>query len=176
MACLRKSFSFLKPESIREIRWQGVYGFDGRELNPPLGTNTDQWELKIWSDNDGEPGSQLYSELLDFDEVSNSIAEGSGVGGIMGIDFPRYEFAFTLAAPFEALAGERYWFSILSIAADFEPFFIVIAGYAGETRADGASRRGTDRIINHLLAGVLSEDTSTTTTSTRDRVTSNSPS
>jgi hypothetical protein len=121
------SFRFAKAESIREIRWYGFYFNESdRKLDPTSGSNTKQWELIIWSDQNGSPGTQLYSQTLDFSEVSSE-KDGSVHWG--GLEHDRYHFSWELAAPLETVAGATYWFSVMSRADTFEPTFTVIAGY-----------------------------------------------
>lgn len=127
---MHESFSFSRGESIREIRYYGAYLFETvRSSNPVAGTNTDRWELKIWSDQNGQPGVELYGELVEFDGVARS---KEGKSEWRGVELQRYAFAWELAEPFEAEAGKSYWFSVLSVADEFEPMFVVVAGHKGE--------------------------------------------
>jgi len=127
---IHENFSFSTAESIREIHWGGLYLFENDRLsNPVEGTNTDRWELRIWSDSSGEPATALYTEVLDFDEVSSAL---DGTNEWRGVEIPRYVFGWELAEPFETESGVTYWVSILSIAAEFEPMFVVSEGFGGD--------------------------------------------
>lgn len=127
---IHENFSFPAAESIREIHWRGLYLMENdRSSNPVEGTNTDQWELRIWSDNNGEPGTALYTEVLDFAEVPSAV---DGMNEWRGLEIPRYAFEWELAEPFVTQPGTIYWFSILSLAEEFEPMFVVSEGFGGD--------------------------------------------
>ena len=127
---IHENFSFPAAESIREIHWRGLYLMENdRSSNPVEGTNTEQWELRIWSDNNGEPGTALYTEVLDFAEVPSAV---DGMNEWRGLEIPRYAFEWELAEPFVTQPGTIYWFSILSLAEEFEPMFVVSEGFGGD--------------------------------------------
>lgn len=143
------SFRFAKAQSIREIQWQGFYFNEGdRSLDPVSTTNTNQWELIVYQDQNGTPGSILYRELLNFDEVPHK-ADGSVRWG--ALEHIRYHFSWNLTEPLELEADTTYWFAALSIANTFEPTFTVICGYQSDSGSGPPAEPET--LIPVILAG-----------------------
>ena len=117
------NFSISTTSQVTTFKWYGIY------LNSQLANgapNTSTWDVSIFADNAGAPGSSVYSDGTA--SVSSSLV-GSGVfSGPVDL----YEFTYTFTSPFTAVGGQTYWISPLSQATNFFDFFSWTMGTGGD--------------------------------------------
>jgi hypothetical protein len=115
-----EDFKLASTAHINSVSWHGTY-FDitGGSLNGGA-VNTSSWKVEFWKGDASGPTSQLFSQTYDASKVSRNLV---GSGNFATKPFDLYEFELDLDAAFEALAGETYWFSVVSEAGSFNPIF-----------------------------------------------------
>ena len=119
------NFSLQDTTKITGIRWQGVYADYSTEPanRAPGRTNTDTWEVTIWSNKEGKHHQVIHTETHRGEDVDTALA-----GITARSKFEIYEFHLNFSEPFLAEANTAYWLSILSIADTFDPGFEWTAG------------------------------------------------
>jgi hypothetical protein len=120
------NFTLSSAATINQATWEGVY------LTLPNNTdgasNTTTWAIGIYADNGGIPGTLLSGTTLPSADVSSVVL---GTGTFDGNTVTVYQFTANLTS-FNAAPGTQYWFSPLSEATDFSPYFTWIAGTGGD--------------------------------------------
>jgi hypothetical protein len=112
--------------TINQASWRGMY-LNNADLSN--GTpNTSSWTVGFFADSGGSPGTQLSSTTLTSAQVTSQIL-GSGMFGNNTVTV--FEFTALLTS-FNALGGTHYWFSPVSSATTFSPFFSWIQGTGGD--------------------------------------------
>jgi hypothetical protein len=125
------NFSLSSPAAINGATWFGVY----LDLDPASGglvdgtPNTASWVVRFQADNGGVPGMVLVSTTQPAAQVSTQVV-GTGLLGNSVVTV--YEFSIVFPMPLQAAANTAYWFSPLSLATDFLPFFAWIEGTGGD--------------------------------------------
>ena len=113
-------FSIGHSAHIDSVSWRGTY-FDTSTGQLQGGApNTKTWTVEFWSGNAAGPAARLYSQTYDVSDATRTSAGSASFGALQ---FDLYDFELDLSAAFEALAGETYWFSIVSKADSFSPLF-----------------------------------------------------
>jgi hypothetical protein len=120
------NFTLTTAAEINQATWFGIY------LNPDLtdaSPNTDSWIVRFQADNAGVPGSVLLTTTQPAAQVIRQTA-GTGLFGNNTVTV--YEFTITFPTALHASANTPYWFSPLSRASNFLPFFSWIEGTGGD--------------------------------------------
>ena len=89
-ATVYDNFSFDTPHLITDVHWQGLY------FDPHMQGNITGFNLSIFDDNAGQPGTLAFSEFI------NGTAGETFVGNT---GFPTYDYSTDLAIAFLAKAG-----------------------------------------------------------------------
>jgi hypothetical protein len=121
------NFSLTSAGTINEATWFGIYLnlADGSDATP----DTVSWVIRFQADNAGAPGAVLLSSTQTAAQVTTQ-AVGSGL--FNGNPVTVYEFTAFFATGLDVAANTTYWFSPLSRAPDFSPFFTWIQGTGGD--------------------------------------------
>jgi hypothetical protein len=143
------NFSLSSPATINEATWLGVY----LDVDPASGglvdgtPNTGRWLVRFQADDGGIPGMIL----LTVPQPAQVTAHAIGTGTLGNSPVTVYEFSIVFPTPFHAAANTTYWFSPLSLADNFYPFFAWIEGTGG----DGRSYQTvfTNTIVDPALSG-----------------------
>ena len=110
---------------INHVSWNGTY-FDNTGGAMHGGAlNTDTWTIQFWSGNAAGPSQQLYNQ--DY-AAGNAVRKDMGALNVGGITFERYGFDLDLTLAFDVIAGQSYWFSVMSKSSAFNPVFSWLEG------------------------------------------------
>lgn len=136
------NFTLGSDTTIRSVSWQGTY-LNGSLQNSAV-TNTDFWEIGIYADSSGTPGS-----LLSTTTIANPSASIVGTGSF-GANNPidLYSFTANLSAPIALSAGVQYWFSPLSRT---DSAFIPLFGWSNASTPVDARSYQTDTNGNSFV-------------------------
>jgi hypothetical protein len=116
-ATMYDNFTLGSTNAIDEVLWTGTY-FNPSSPGPIL-----QFTLTFWSDNAGQPGAPLYTDVI------------AGTGNESFLLSPAtYAYDVSLTSPFVATGGTTYWLSIVP-ALGFPPQW----GWNVGTGGDGIS-------------------------------------
>lgn len=126
---------------VGHVSWTGTYfTTSGGALHgaPP---NTGAWTVEFWSGNAAGPLQQLYSQDYSPALVTRTLVQTiDPAGANIGI----YDFDLELGPDFDVVAGQQYWFSVISKSGTFSPFFSWTnadpAGSAFQRMYDGQGR------------------------------------
>ncbi|MFO1328976.1 MAG: hypothetical protein U1F56_16575 [Rubrivivax sp.] len=105
---------------IDQVSWRGTYfTASGGALHgaPP---NTGAWTIEFWSGNAAGPLQQLYSQDYSAALVTRTLAQTIDPAGA---NVNVYDFTLDLTLDFDVVAGQQYWFSVVSKSGTFSPFF-----------------------------------------------------
>ncbi len=104
-------FWFASTTEFNAVSWQGFY-FDGvTPSNDPVPPNTLSWQLGIYANNSGAPGTLLYSETVPQADVQTTFLGNGQHAGTVGV----YSFELGLGEEFSAAGGTTYFISPVSI-------------------------------------------------------------
>ncbi len=149
-------FVLTTTATITSVSWQGIYIPTPATASAPT-PDTTMWQIGFFADNGDFPVAPLSSTSLAVASVTTTFLS-AGTFGSQPVNL--YSFAATLPTGFTAAAGIKYWFSPVSIAASFDPFFswspstAVYDGLTAQTDLNGNSYdRSNDRAFS-LTAGV----------------------
>ena len=131
------SFVLTSSGSVTAVQWQGTYIDHNNLRNNPTPPDASSFTIGIWSDNNGQPGSQITSQTVPI-EACNQTSLGT-VGFNAFNDSTTYQIAFftyraVLPTTFDATAGTRYWISIVGSCSQSTPIW---SWYA--STADGST-------------------------------------
>lgn len=112
-------FTLASAATITSVSWQGIYIPTPPTATAP-GPDTTTWDIGFFSDSGDFPGVQLASAALPAASVTTTFLS-SGTFGSQPVNL--YSFTATLPTGFTAAAGTKYWFSPVSLAPSFDPFF-----------------------------------------------------
>ncbi|MFD1612942.1 PEPxxWA-CTERM sorting domain-containing protein [Sphingomonas tabacisoli] len=150
------NFTLGSTAQIGRVTWQGIYIDQSQTITPGV-PNTINWTIGFFADSSNFPGTELYTITLPAASVT-ATKIGSGSFGASPVDL--YSFSATLPSTFTAVAGTTYWFSPLSLAASFTPFFswspatATVDGLTAQTDTNGNHfNRPNDRAFS-LVAGI----------------------
>ena len=102
------NFSLGSGGTINQVSWVGLYINGSIFLNEP--PNTTSWDIDIYANNSGSPGSLRSDTSLTTAQVTSQTL-GTGIFG--GVTFTMFEFTAGIPA-FDAAPGTTYWFSPFS--------------------------------------------------------------
>ena len=105
---------------IGQVSWRGTYfTASGGALRgaPP---NSGAWTIEFWSGNAAGPLQQLYSQDYSAALVTRQLAQTIDPAGA---NVNLYDFSLDLVLDFDVVAGQQYWFSVVSKSGTFSPFF-----------------------------------------------------
>jgi hypothetical protein len=122
-------FTLASAGTINQVSWVGLYINGTVFLNEP--PNTTSWNIDLYANNAGVPGTVLSDTSLTAAEVTSQVL-GSGTFG--GATFTMYQFTADIP-DFNAAAGTTYWFSPFSENPDESTKFIWVDGTGGTNTA-----------------------------------------
>lgn len=135
------NFQLASDARIDRVRWNGIYLTADAAGFSNAAPNTDTWTVEFWSGTASSPLTRLFTTQVDASAVQRT-ATGSRSFASTQVD--EYAFALDLATPFDVDAGQTYWFSVMSGAASFSPFFSWIQaegdGNSAQVLRDGAGQ------------------------------------
>jgi len=123
------NFSIAAGGAVNQVSWIGLYINQTVFLNEA--PNTTSWNLGIYANNAGVPGTNLSDTILTAGQVNSQVL-GTGLFG--GATFTIYEFTANIPE-FDAAPGTEYWFSPFSQNPDESAKFIWIQGTGGDSSA-----------------------------------------
>ena len=104
--------------TVTDIHWRGAY-----DMDPNPNSFVDEFELTIWADDGGQPGTGggdiLFTDVVQATETF--ISQEAGLGGTVWV----YDYDADFSVPFAADPATDYWVSImarLSTPSDDDPF------------------------------------------------------
>ncbi len=154
-------FTLTTTATITSLSWQGIYIPQTAAATAPA-PDTTTWQIGFFADNGNFPGTSVFSVSIPAVNVATTLI-GSGTFG--GSPVNLYSFSATLGPAFTAAANTKYWFSPLSLAPSFDPFFswspstAVYDGLTAQTDTNGNQYdRSDDRAFS--LANAVPEPTS----------------
>lgn len=112
-------FTLTSTSKITSVSWQGIYIPTSTSATAPA-PDTTTWQIGFFADSGDFPAASLYSTSLPASAVVTTLMS-PGFYGTQPVDL--YAFTAVLPAGFTALAGTKYWFSPVSLASTFNPFF-----------------------------------------------------
>ncbi|MCE4555290.1 PEP-CTERM sorting domain-containing protein [Roseateles cellulosilyticus] len=138
-------FSVGSNARVDHVAWHGTYltveagGLKG------AAPNTDSWTVEFWSGDAAGPQNKLYSQ-----DISTALVTSSSSGSVPwgGTTIDLYDFSVDLPTPFEVAADDRYWFSVVSKAGAFLPFFSWT-----DAEAPGDSQQRMSDGLGNVVAG-----------------------
>lgn len=114
------NFQVNQNARIDHVSWRGTYfTVDAAGLHGAA-PNTSTWTVEFWSGDAAGPLNQLYSQ--DY-AASDVVRTGRGPVAAGSLTFDLYDFDLDLTLDFDVVAGQSYWFSVMSKAGSFSPFF-----------------------------------------------------
>lgn len=113
-------FSVGRGATIGQVSWHGTYFTAGDGGLRGAQPNTEVWTVEFWSGNAAGPMQRLYSQDHDPAQVTRTWVQKVDP---TGLNMDLYAFTLDLAQDFDAEAGQTYWFSVVSKAGSFSPFF-----------------------------------------------------
>jgi hypothetical protein len=113
------NFTLASAKVLNEVSWQGIY-IPLQGGGPAPSPNTASWQIDFYSDAGNFPGASLYSLNIPAANVTTTFLS-SGFFGSQPVNL--YSFKVALPLNFGVVGGTQYWFSPLSLAASFDPFF-----------------------------------------------------
>ena len=113
-------FSVNRNARIGEVSWRGTYFTASGGGLHGTAPNTGAWTVEFWSGNAAGPLQQLYSQDYSTALVNRRLVQTIDPAGA-NIDI--YDFSLDLTVDFDVVAGQQYWFSVVSKSGTFSPFF-----------------------------------------------------
>lgn len=129
-------FTLPQTALINTIQWQGLYIDLGTPTNNPIAPNPFAWGISFATDAGGVPGVTLTQIFSPFAVVQSFAGQAFIAGSIVNV----YNFSLTMATPFVAQAGTRYWFSPISVQPNANTLYAWMTG-AGGTNGSGVSHQ-----------------------------------
>jgi hypothetical protein len=109
-------FSFAAGATLQQVAWQGIYCREVLNAPAPVPVAT-SFTVSFHADLAGVPDTTaaLYSETMPLAAVGETL-EQTGVAscGTTSTTWGLYDYAATLSSSFDAVAGTRYWISIMA--------------------------------------------------------------
>lgn len=143
------NFQLAGDARIDRVRWHGIYLSADTTGFSNAAPNTDTWTVEFWSGSSSSPMTRLFTTQVDATEVQRTATGNRSFGGIQ---VNEYAFALDLATPFDVDAGQTYWFSVVSGAASFSPFFSWIQA-DGEGQSAQVLRGGAGQALDQYERG-----------------------
>lgn len=121
-------FKLAGDAQIDRVRWHGIYISSNSSGFANATPNTDSWTVEFWSGDANGPTTRLYTAQVGAAAVQRT---STGTRTFANTQVDEFDFTLDLATPFDVDGGETYWFSVVSQAPSFAPFF-------SWTQAEGA--------------------------------------
>ena len=112
------SFSLSQNEDITRVQWQGFYYDGATPSNNPVIPDAYLWIIDFYSNSSGLPGSLIYTDTA---AVTSTLI---GISTFDGNTVDVYNFTGTLPIAFDARDDTIYWFGMLSVQVNYNPFFL----------------------------------------------------
>ncbi len=117
-------FTFTGGSTIRNVAWQGIYCTEvlGAPAPAPVATS---FNINIHSDSAGVPNTNaIYSATVALAQAGETFERNATVNcGTTSTTWAFYNYSTTLATPFTAAAGTRYWLSIVAVLPNTNVFW-----------------------------------------------------
>lgn len=149
-------FTLASAATITSVTWQGIYIPSSSTAVAPA-PDTTSWSIGFFADSSDFPSGSLYGATLPAASVTTTLI-GPSTFGTQPVNL--YSFTATLPGGFAAAAGTKYWFSPLSLAPSFNPFFswsastAVYDGLTAQTYSGGTNYNRSDDRAFSLTASV----------------------
>lgn len=140
-------FQVHQDARVGRVGWSGAYLTSDASGLHGAAPNTGVWTVEFWSGNAAGPLQQLYSQ-----DYSTALVQRTDRGTVpLGNgSFEQYDFELELTLDFDVRADTQYWFSVISKAGSFSPFF---SWTTGEGAGNSYQRMydATGRVLTHSV-------------------------
>ncbi len=160
------NFTLSSSGDIGAVAWEGVYIDQGTPSDNPAQPDSTGFEISFWSDDNGQPGTELASSSVEYaathatnlGTVGFDLSTGGNPAG-GEINVAVYSYGVKLPTPFAATAGTKYWISIISDSPAVQPAWGWYSGSGGNNESvqdfDGSRyARSNDRAFTLASAPV----------------------
>ncbi len=144
-------FTLGENADVAIVNWQGTYSDADNPANNPEAPQTVSFSIGFWTDDGGQPGSPLSTQVVPFASTNAVLLD------YLANNQSEYSFSAKLPVPFPAVAGTQYWLSIQAIDTADQPVWAWISGSGGDSisyqdLASGRNLRTSDRCFTLALA------------------------
>jgi hypothetical protein len=120
-------FTFATDGTIRSVRWQGIYCVQQANAPAPAPTAS-SFTVSFYTDAAGRPNIAAPVQTSTYTVAQTGQAFEKNVGGLncgtaANTTWPFYNYAVTLATPFTASAGTKYWISVQATTPSYDVYF-----------------------------------------------------
>jgi len=120
-------FTFTGASTIRTVSWQGIYCVQVANAGAPAPTAT-AFRVSFYTDVAGRPNlsTPIQSSTFTLAQVGQTFdknVSGLTCGTAPNTTWPFYRYSTTLATPFVATAGTKYWISIQALTPSYDVFW-----------------------------------------------------
>ena len=132
-------FTFATSGSIKTVAWQGIYCVQTANAPAPDPTAT-SFTVSFYADAAGRPNTAAPLQTSTYTVAQSAqtfekTVPNLNCGTATGTTWPFYKYQVTLAAPFAATAGTKYWISIQATTPSYSVFW----GWRDGTPNDNSS-------------------------------------
>ena len=131
------SFKLDSSGRVTAVQWQGDYIDHNNLYNNPTAPDATSFTISFWTDNNGKPGTQIYTQTL---PISACAQTSLGTVPFNAFNDPTthqisfYTYRAALPTAFDATAGATYWVSIVATCTQNTPIWSWYASSAdGDT-------------------------------------------
>jgi len=120
-------FRLTGASTIRTVSWQGIYCVQAANAGAPAPTAS-AFRVSFYTDDAGRPNlntpiqSSTYT-LAQVGQTFDKNVSGLTCGTAPNTTWPFYRYSTTLAAPFAAAAGTKYWISIQALTPSYDVYW-----------------------------------------------------
>ncbi|MEJ7810101.1 MAG: hypothetical protein WKG32_06740 [Gemmatimonadaceae bacterium] len=120
-------FTLSTGVTVRTVGWQGIYCV--QQVNAPAPTPTaTSFTVSFYSDVSGRPNTATPLQRATYTvaqagQVFEKNVSGLTCGTAANTTWPFYRYSVTLATPFTATAGTKYWISIQATTPSYAVYF-----------------------------------------------------
>jgi hypothetical protein len=145
------NFVLTSDASVESLVWKGLYRDVAVPANNPVTPTSLSWQIGIYEDAGGLPGSIVDSHIIPAGNVATSFI---GFASLGGDTVSVYRFETALPSPLSIAADVPHWLSVLSVAPTSEDRWGWWSGVGGDgqtvqDRFDGTRvTREFDRTFN----------------------------
>jgi len=126
-AAVFDDFTFTSAATVRTVAWQGIFCVETPGAAAPAPTAS-AFTVSIYPDVAGRPNIAAPVQTSTYPLAqANQVFEKNQAGLVCGTaantTWPFYRYSVTLATPFNAVVGARYWISIQATTPSYAVFY-----------------------------------------------------
>ncbi len=120
-------FTLTGPATIRTVGWQGIYCVQTPNAAAPAPTAT-AFKVSFYPDLAGRPNVAAPVQTATYTLAQTAQTFDKNVSGLTcgtatGTTWPFYSYSVTLATPFVAAAGTKYWISVQAFTPSYDVYW-----------------------------------------------------